>query len=63
MRLSTEGNVIAKSRDIIEQPTVLEFLGIEEKVKYVESDLELAIIDKLQKFLLEMEKGYLFEAR
>ena len=31
--------------------------------KYVESDLESAIIDKLQKFLLEMGKGYLFEAR
>lgn len=63
LRLSTEGNVIAKPQDIIKQPTVLEFLGIEEKEKYVESDLESAIIDKLQKFLLEMGKGYLFEAR
>ncbi len=63
LRLSTEGIVIAKPQDIIKQPTVLEFLGIEEKAKYVESDLESAIIDKLQKFLLEMGKGYLFEAR
>lgn len=63
LRLSTEGNVIAKPQDIIKQPTVLEFLGIEEKAKYVESDLESAIIDKLQKFLLAMGKGYLFEAR
>lgn len=63
LRLSTEGNVIAKPQDIIKQPTVLEFLGIEEKAKYVESDLESAIIDKLQKFFLEMGKGYLFEAR
>lgn len=63
LRLSTEGKVIAKPQDIIKQPTVLEFLGIEEKAKYVESDLESAIIDKLQKFLLEMGKGYLFEAR
>lgn len=63
LRLSTDGNVIAKPQDIIKQPTVLEFLGIEEKAKYVESDLESAIIDKLQKFLLEMGKGYLFEAR
>ena len=63
LRLSTEGNVIAKPQDIIKQPTVLEFLGIEDKAKYVESDLESAIIDKLQKFLLEMGKGYLFEAR
>jgi len=63
MRLSEEGNVIAKPQDIVKQPTVLEFLGLEEKAKYAESDLETAIIDKLQKFLLEMGKGYLFEAR
>lgn len=36
---------------------------MEEKAKYSETDLETAIIDKLQKFLLEMGKGYLFEAR
>ncbi len=41
----------------------MEFLGIEEKAKYSETDLETAIIDKLQKFLLEMGKGYLFESR
>ena len=63
MQLSKEGNIIAKPEDIVKQPTVLEFLGIEEKAKYSESDLEAAIIDKLQKFLLEMGKGYLFEAR
>lgn len=57
LRLSSEGNIIAKPQDIIKQPTVLEFLGIEEKSKYAESDLETAIIDKLQKFLLEMGKG------
>nr|AFN84558.1 hypothetical protein [uncultured bacterium scaffold00090] len=62
-RLASEGNVITKPQDIIKQPTVLEFLGMEEKESYVESDLETAIIDKLQKFLLEMGKGYLFEAR
>ncbi|MBQ8118862.1 MAG: DUF1016 family protein [Lachnospiraceae bacterium] len=63
LRLATEGNIIEKPQDIIKQPTVLEFLGLEEKAKYLESDLETAIIDKLQKFLLEMGKGYLFEAR
>ena len=63
LRLAMEGNVIEKPEDIIKQPTVLEFLGMEEKTKYLESDLESAIIDKLQKFLLEMGKGYLFEAR
>lgn len=63
MKLAKEGNIIAKPEDIVKQPTVLEFLGMEEKAKYSESDLESAIIDKLQKFLLEMGKGYLFEAR
>ena len=63
MRLASEGNVITKLQDIVKQPTVLEFLGLDEKAKYVESDLETAIINKLQKFLLELGKGYLFEAR
>ncbi len=63
MRLATEGNVIANPQDIVKQPTVLEFLGLEEQTKYSESDLETALIDKLQKFLLELGKGYLFEAR
>lgn len=63
MKLALEGNVITKPQDIVKQPTVLEFLGLEEKAKYVESDLETAIIDKLQKFLLELGKGYLFESR
>ena len=63
LRLAREGNVVAKPEDIIKQPTVLEFLGMEEKAKYSETDLETAIINKLQKFLLELGKGYLFEAR
>ncbi len=63
LQLASEGNVVTKPEDIVKQPTVLEFLGMEEKAEYVESDLESAIIDKLQKFLLEMRKGYLFEAR
>ena len=61
LRLASEGNVITKPEDIIKQPTVLEFLGMEEK--YSETDLETALINKLQKFLLELGKGYLFEAR
>ena len=61
--LAKEGNIITKPEDIIKQSTVLEFLGMEEKAKYSETDLETAIINKLQKFLLELGKGYLFEAR
>ena len=63
LRLATEGNVITKPEDIIKQPAVLEFLGMEEKAKYSETDLETALINKLQKFLLELGKGYLFAAR
>ena len=39
LRLAKEGNVIEKSEDIIKQPAVLEFLGMEEKAKYSETDL------------------------
>lgn len=63
LKLAKEGNVITNPEDIIKQPTVLEFLGMEEKSKYSETDLETALIDKLQRFLLELGKGYLFEAR
>ncbi len=59
LQLAKKGNIIAKPEDIVKQPTVLEFLGMEEKTKYSET----AIINKLQKFLLEMGKGYLFESR
>ena len=49
--------------DLIKNPLVLEFLGLEEKPAYSETDLETAIIDRLQNFLLELGKGFLFEAR
>lgn len=42
---------------------MLEFLGLADKAEYSESDLEQAIIDHLQTFLLEMGKGFCFEAR
>ena len=63
LRLASEGNIVTRPQDIVKQPTVLEFLGLDEKAKFVESDLETVIINKLQKFLLELGKGYLFEAR
>ena len=52
-----------KAADLIKDPVVLEFLGLEEHPSYSESDLETAIIDRLQQFLLELGKGFLFEAR
>ena len=63
LKLANEGQVIEKPQDVLKNPFVLEFLGMEEKVVYSESDLESAIISKLQNFLLELGKGFLFEAR
>lgn len=63
LELSKKGQVIETAKDIIKSPIVLEFLGLDEKKHYSESDLEGAIISQLQKFLLELGKGFLFEAR
>lgn len=49
--------------DIIRNPYILEFLGLEEKSEYSESDLEQAILTHLQKFLIELGTGFCFEAR
>ena len=62
-RLAREGQVVEKASDLIKDPLVLEFLGLEERPAYSESELESAIIDRLQQFLLELDKGFLFEAR
>ena len=63
MRLAIEGQTIEKSQDILKDPLVLEFLDLEQTPSYSESNLESAIIANLQKFLLELGKGFLFEAR
>jgi len=62
-RLSEEGHVVEKVADLIKNPFVLEFLGLAEKPTYSENELESAIIDRLETFLLELGKGFLFEAR
>lgn len=61
--LSKKGQVVAKPIDTIKEPYVLDFLGLEEKDKYTESDLETAIINKLEHFLTELGKGFLFVGR
>lgn len=63
MRLTKEGQVVEKPSDILKDPVVLEFIGLKSDASYSESDLESAIISRLQDFLLEMGKGFLFEAR
>lgn len=63
MRLAEQGQIVEKPVDIIKNPITLEFLGLKTDTSYSESRLESAIINKLQTFLLEMGKGFLFEAR
>ena len=63
MRLSHEGQTINRPDDIIKNPLTLEFLGLKPDASYSETKLENAIIDKMQHFLLELGKGFLFEAR
>lgn len=62
-RLSNDGQTIEKPSDVIKSPLTLEFLGLKPDEAYSESKLESAIISKMQRFLLEMGKGFLFEAR
>ena len=49
--------------DIIKDPYVLEFLGLPENMDFLEKNLEQALIDHLQKFLLELGRGFSFVAR
>ena len=50
-------------KHILKDPYILEFLGLEENKAYLEKELEQALIDNLQKFLLELGKGFSFVAR
>ena len=63
IRLAHEGQTIEKPSDVIKNPITLEFLGLKPDAVYSESKLENAIIGKMQQFLLELGKGFLFEAR
>jgi predicted nuclease of restriction endonuclease-like (RecB) superfamily len=49
--------------DLIRDPYVLEFTGLAERPEYSEDDLESALLDHLQRFLLELGRGFCFEAR
>lgn len=62
-RLSEEGYVVETPGDIVKDPYILEFLGLPEKPEYSENELETKIIDNLQKFLLELGKGFTFVGR
>lgn len=63
LALSKKGQIIQQPKDIIKNPYILEFLGLEEKPFYSESDLETAIINQIEKFMLELGKGFFFGGR
>jgi len=52
-----------QAENFFRSPYILEFLGLKEETSYSENQLELSIINHLQTFLLEMGKGFCFEAR
>jgi predicted nuclease of restriction endonuclease-like (RecB) superfamily len=61
--LSQKGQIIEKPQDLIKDPYILEFLGLKEYSKYSETDLEQALIDNIESFLLELGKGFTFVKR
>lgn len=63
IQLAREGKQISKPEDILRDPYVLEFVGLPEMQHYKESDLENALISNLEKFLLELGKGFAFIGR
>jgi predicted nuclease of restriction endonuclease-like (RecB) superfamily len=63
LALAREGQRVSTAADVIKDPMVLEFLELEERAHWLERDLEQAIIDRLESFLLELGKGFCFVAR
>ncbi|HLP37016.1 PDDEXK nuclease domain-containing protein [Lacibacter sp.] len=61
--LAKKGQVIQQPVDALKSHYVLEFLNLKEDHRYSETELETAIIDKLEHFMLELGKGFLFEGR
>ena len=61
--LAQKGHEIHQPSDLIKDPYVLEFTGLPQHDKYLETDLESALIEKLQDFLLELGKGFAFMGR
>jgi predicted nuclease of restriction endonuclease-like (RecB) superfamily len=63
MRLAKKGQEIIQPADVFKDPVVIEFLGLPESHLLVESELETALLNNLQAFLLELGKGFAFVAR
>jgi predicted nuclease of restriction endonuclease-like (RecB) superfamily len=63
LALAQKGHDVATPADLIKDPYVLEFTGLPESSHYLETDLERALIDHLQQFLLELGRDLFFVAR
>jgi len=63
LELSKQGQIVQSEKDLVKDPYVFEFLNLPESNLYSESDLEKAIINNLQGFLLELGKGFAFVGR
>jgi predicted nuclease of restriction endonuclease-like (RecB) superfamily len=63
LALARRGQEVSRPSDVIKDPFVLEFLDLRERADLQERDVEQAIIDRLEAFLLEMGKGFCFVAR
>ena len=61
--LNAKGQIVTKPTDAVKDPYILEFLGLKEDASYSENELEQAIIDKIEHFLLELGKGFAFIGR
>ena len=60
LKLALKGNEITQPSDIIRDPYVFEFLGLPENKPLMESDLECALVQQIEKFLLELGRGFMF---
>ncbi len=63
LAIAKQGQKINKPGDLVKDPYVIEFLGLQENQRLLEKELEQALIDHLQEFLLELGKGFFFVAR
>ncbi|MBI2667050.1 DUF1016 domain-containing protein [Candidatus Woesearchaeota archaeon] len=63
IKLSKKGQLVEKPADAIKEPYILEFLGLEESLKYSENEVESLIISKLKDFILELGRDFLFVDR
>ncbi len=63
LALAQKGQVVEKPDDLYKNPFVLEFLGLDESITYSETELETAIINKIEHFMLEQGNGFFFGGR